>query len=321
MKKIALLSALLCASIISFATDWNSIPWLASGNPDYTNKFKVEAAFGQEVVNIQDPWGIGWGIYSAFKAGVEKVEGLSEGQYKIEGAGVLFLVSAFTKKETKLSVEAGGTTFDFKVFYVDGTGDVEPDQEGGEGGEGGSGEGGLTPATFYGQAEADVAGTKVAFEWNITRNANSTLTFEITWNADIEGCVPQICIGETFSTMPSEGKKALFTTKETFKDGDAFTGFFYIAYPGNAARIDILGYTIGASNQKPGGGEEGGEGGSEGGEGGSEGGEGEEGEEGGHGIENVHVSSPAPVKVMVDGQLYIFRDGKAYTPNGQIVLQ
>ena len=32
-------------------------------------------------------------------------------------------------------------------------------------------------------------------------------------------------------------------------------------------------------------------------------------------------ASPAPVKVMVDGQLYILRDGKAYSPNGQIVIQ
>ena len=317
MKKVSFVFALLCASLLSFATDWNSIDWLPSGNPDYTNKFKVEAAFGQTVVNIQDPWGLGWGIYTSFPAGVESVTGLEASQYKIEGAGVLLFVSAFKKKETQLSIAAGGTTYDFKVFYVDGTGDVEPDSEGGEGGEGeggGSGEGGLTPATFVGKAEAEIAGTKVAFDWSVTRNANSTLTFEITWNSDIEGCVPQICIKGTFSTMPFEGRKALFTTKETFKDGEKLADtFFYIAYVGNAARIDID-YTVGASNQESGGGEE--DGGGE--SGGEEGGEEEPGD---HAIEDVHVTSPAPVKVMVDGQLYILRDGKAYTPNGQIVLQ
>ena len=206
--------------------------------------------------------------------------------------------------------------YECTVYYADGAG-----EEGGGGEEeGGEGEGGdpqpgdLTPATFVGQATAEILGSQVAFNWSITRNADKTLTFEISWDNDIEGCVPQICIADQFSTMPFEGHKAKFTTKDKYNDGDAFSGFFYIAYVGNAARIDIVGYIIGKSNTEEGGGEGGSEEG--GGEGGEEGGGEEPGDEA---FESIESSNLQILKFVEDGTLYILRDGKIYTVNGQII--
>ena len=206
--------------------------------------------------------------------------------------------------------------YECTVYYADGAG-----EEGGGGEEeGGEGEGGdpqpgdLTPATFVGQATAEILGSQVAFNWSITRNADKTLTFEISWDNDIEGCVPQICIADQFSTMPFEGHKAKFTTKDKYNDGDAFSGFFYIAYVGNAARIDIVGYIIGKSNTEEGGEEGGSEEG--GGEGGEEGGGEEPGDEA---FESIESSNLQILKFVEDGTLYILRDGKIYTVNGQII--
>ena len=60
MKKLSLLVALMCASMMSFAAiDWSAYEWLGngSGNAAYTNKIKVAAAEGQTVINLQQP---GW---------------------------------------------------------------------------------------------------------------------------------------------------------------------------------------------------------------------------------------------------------------------
>ena len=147
MKKISLLIALLCASLMSFATDWNSIAFLGdgAGGGAYTNKYKVDAAFGQNVVNIQ-PDGDKPAIYSYFLAAVTSCS-LPADQYRINGAGIYLYLTAFTAKETTVSVEAGGVAYDFKVFYADGTGDISEDEPGGDPQPGGD----LTPATFYGQ--------------------------------------------------------------------------------------------------------------------------------------------------------------------------
>ena len=241
-------------SISIFAIDWNSKEWLADGAGEgkYANKYKVAAAYGQTVVNIQKPeWAAEPGIYTNFPAGDLKLTGLDASKYKVEGAGVLLYLSAFTQKETSLSVAAGGVDYDFTVFYADGTGEVSTDPDPGKPDPENPGEQ-TTAATFKSQTEAEVAGAKVMFDWSITYNADKTLTFEISWNQDIAGVVPQICLKGAYSTMPNENKKAIFTTKDTYNAGDALgEAFFWIAYTGNAARIDIKGYKVGDSNVKP----------------------------------------------------------------------
>ena len=287
-KKFSCLLTLLCVTMLSFATDWNAIAWLGdgAGGGAYANKYKVEAAFGQTVVNIQHPgFAAEDGIYTNFPAGIESCS-LPQGKYVIEGAGMVLYLSAFTQKETAVSVTAGGVNYDFKVYYADGEGEVGGDEGQGQGGE--QPEGDLTPATFYGSATVDVSGAPCVFSWHITRNADATLTFDISWDADIEGTVPQICLEGTFITMPSQQKHAVLTTTQTFVDGTTLNDtFFYIAYAGGVARVDITGYTVGASNEEPGTG----------------------GDEQGFDQQSV---SPKAHKIIENGQIYIIKNGVRY---------
>lgn len=286
MKKIfSFVMALLCTSVMSFATDWSTIAFLGdgAGGGMYSNKYKVEAAFGQNVVNIQLD-GDKPAIYSYFSAAVTSCS-LSADQYRMNGAGIYLYLTAFTAKETAVSVEAGGVNYDFKVFYADGTGEI--DDNPGEGGDPHPGD--LTPATFYGREVKDVAGTDVTFDWSITRNADATLTFEISWSSEITGVVPQVNINDVYSTLPSQGQIARFTTTETYTDGDTPAIFFLIAYPGNAARIDVA-YTVGASNEKPGGNP-------------------------GQGLDNAFRPNKAH-KVIENGMLYIIQNGVRYNALG-----
>ena len=286
MKKIfSFVMALLCTSVMSFATDWSSIAFLGdgAGGGTYSNKYKVEAAFGQNVVNIQLD-GDKPAIYSYFSAAVTSCS-LSADQYRMNGAGIYLYLTAFTAKETAVSVEAGGVNYDFKVFYADGTGEI--DDNPGEGGDPHQGD--LTPATFYGRDVRPVAGTDVTFNWSITRNADATLTFEISWSSEITGVVPQVNINDVYSTLPSQGQIARFTTKETYTDGDTPAIFFLIAYPGNAARIDVA-YTVGASNEKP-------------------------GDNPGQGVDNAFRPNKAH-KVIENGMLYIIQNGVRYNALG-----
>lgn len=104
----------------------------------------------------------------------------------------------------------------------------------------------IKPATFSGKEELEVA----TFNWSITRNADQTLSFAISWDKDIVGAVPQITVGDVqFATMAAEGKSATYTTTATFEDGSKPTIFFYVAYAGGAARIDVD-YTVGESNEQ-----------------------------------------------------------------------
>lgn len=249
MKKLSLLIALLSASVMSFATDWNSLPWLGDGAGDgaYANLYKVDAAFGQNVINIQKPgFASAPGIYTTFPAAISSCS-LEESGYVIDGAGMILYLSAFTAKVTPVTVQAGGIDYAFKVFYANGTGEIPTDTV-----EPVGPSGDLTPATYYGSSEVEVSGSPCQFQWAITRNADATLTFEISWAADIVGAVPQICLDGSFITMPAQGKTARYTSTTTYTDGATLNNtFFYIAYAGGAARVEITGYTVGVSNAKP----------------------------------------------------------------------
>ena len=286
MKKIFSFIAIISFSLMSYATDWSSIEWLADGAGDgaYANKYKVEKAFGQNVINIQKPgFAAAPGIYTNFPAGISSCS-LDAAGYVIDGAGMILYLSAFTAKETAVSVEAGGVTYDFKVFYADGTGEISDDPGDEPGDEPQHGD--LTPATFYGRDVKPVAGSDVTFDWSITRNANATLTFENSWTGDIPGVVPQVSIDGVYTTLPMQGTLARFTTKETYTDGSKPAIFFLIAYTGNAARIDVD-YTVGASNTKP----------------------------GGSAIDNINAPAKTR-KVIENGQILILKNGIRYNALG-----
>ena len=286
MRKWTLLAVLL-VGMMAFATDWSTIEFLADGAGDgaYANKYKVEAAFGQNVINIQQPgFAQEPGIYTNFPAGIASCT-LPESGYVIDGAGMILYLSAFTAKETPVTVEAGGVSYSFKVFYADGTGDIPVDPEPGPGDDPQPGD--LTPATFHGSEVVTCAGTDVTFNWAITRNADATLTFELTWSTDIVGSVPQVCVNGSFNTMPAQGRLARYTTTATFNDGETLSDtFFYMAYAGGAARIEITGYTVGASNEQP------------------------------SAIENIFNNVSRTHKVIENGMLYIIKNGIRYNALG-----
>ena len=288
MKKTLILLVALLVGMMAFATDWSSIPYLADGAGDgaYANKYKVAAAFGQTVANIQQPdFAAAPGIYTSFSAGISSCT-LKEGDCLINGAGIILYLSAFTAKVTAVSVEAGGVSYDFQVYFEDGTGDIPDDpQTGGDPQPGGS----LTPATYRSSEVITCAGADVTFNWAITRNADATLTFELKWSSDIVGSVPQVCINGAYTTMPSQERVARFTTKATFVDGTTLNDtFFYLAYAGGAARIEITGYKVGASNVElqP------------------------------AAIENIFNNETHTRKVIENGMLYIIKDGIRYNALG-----
>ena len=141
----------------------------------------------------------------------------------------------------------------------------------------------LTPATYSGtQVVEDLA----TFSWSITRNADQTLTLEISWDNDIVGAVPQVTVGATqFARMQDvDSRSATYTTIDTFEDGDQPTIFFYVAYAGGAARIDVD-YTVGDSNSE---------------------------------LSSVFDATAAPraTKAIINGQLYILRNGQRFTATG-----
>jgi len=139
----------------------------------------------------------------------------------------------------------------------------------------------LIPATWSGQNVLEVA----TFAWSVTRNVDHTLSFAISWDKDLEGANPQININNgAFRGMQLQGKSATYTTTDEYEDGTALPFFFYIAYTGNAARIDVD-YTVGASNGET------------------------------TGVAEQFMQ-PAVRKVMLNGMLYIEKDGVRYNVSG-----
>ena len=146
----------------------------------------------------------------------------------------------------------------------------------------------ITPAIFSGSETKEVAGTTCTFNWSITRTVDQQLTLFIQWDKEIVGAVPQVCIDNIFHTMIMQDRSAQFTTTNTYEDGSKPIIFFYIAYAGGLAQIDVD-YTVGAENDKP------------------------------SGIENIQSDQAPSAKVIIDGTLYIIRDGHAYNAQGQLV--
>ena len=120
MKKIFFVAALLCASMMSFAIDWSEIAWLPSTDPAYAEKFKVDPAEGQTVVEVQNPFATGLGIYTKFPAALKSCS-LEASAFQIEGSGLLLFVNAIKAKETPVTVvDATDKEYSFTVFYADG---------------------------------------------------------------------------------------------------------------------------------------------------------------------------------------------------------
>ena len=113
------------AGIVVSTCDWDNIEWLGDGSPEQTfgNQFKVCKDGTQPgVVNIQKPgWAAETGIYLTFPSAAFGEISLPENKYVKQGAGILFYLSAFTAKETEVSVMCEGNEIIFTVYNDKGT--------------------------------------------------------------------------------------------------------------------------------------------------------------------------------------------------------
>ena len=97
--------------------DWDNLPWLGSALPAYAEQFKICLGDPKPgVVNIQESFGTQAGIYVTFPSAAFGQISLSEGQYAIQGAGMLLYVSAFTAKETEVSVVCENVEYVFTIY-------------------------------------------------------------------------------------------------------------------------------------------------------------------------------------------------------------
>ncbi len=99
--------------------DWDNLPWLGSADAAYAEQFKVCVGDPKptEVVNIQKPgFATEIGIYITFPSAAFTSFSLPESAYDIQGAGVIFHLSAFTARETEVTVVCESKDYIFTVF-------------------------------------------------------------------------------------------------------------------------------------------------------------------------------------------------------------
>lgn len=130
-KKLTILFALLCASMMGFAIDWNGYNWLDNGGVDgkYSNKIKatVSPSLGtaESIHNLQ-PNGGHASIHIVMPSAEFGAISLDAADYHTDGAGFFPHLGAFKKQETEFTVVCSGTTYTFTVYYEDGTEGGEP---------------------------------------------------------------------------------------------------------------------------------------------------------------------------------------------------
>lgn len=128
MKKITFLFVFLCASMMTFAIDWDSVDWLGdgAGGGAYTEKYKavvspeLTGGAGGFINNIQLHGGVA-AIHIAMPSAAFGAFSLDKSQYDLEGAGFFPHLDIFKEKETVFTVVCSDVTYTFTVFFADGT--------------------------------------------------------------------------------------------------------------------------------------------------------------------------------------------------------
>ena len=127
MKKITFLFVFLCASMMTFAIDWDSVDWLGDGaGGAYTEKYKavvspeLTGGAGGFINNIQLHGGVA-AIHIAMPSAAFGAFSLDKSQYDLEGAGFFPHLDIFKEKETVFTVVCSDVTYTFTVFFADGT--------------------------------------------------------------------------------------------------------------------------------------------------------------------------------------------------------
>lgn len=104
--------------------DWSSLEYAGDGAGGglYSNKYKFYCENAEvKLVNIQNPFSTADGLYVTCPAGISS-SSLGNGNYDIQGAGILLHLSAFTAKETKFTITDAAGTYQCYVYYEDGAG-------------------------------------------------------------------------------------------------------------------------------------------------------------------------------------------------------
>ena len=133
LKSFALIAMLFSALNLSAASgvDWSTYTFLGdgAGGGKYTDKYKVSAADGLTVINIQQPGFTSEpSIYATVPAGISDCNVSST----IQGAGIALHLSAFTAQETQVTINYAGGSCTFWVYYADGLVGETPGEGGGE---------------------------------------------------------------------------------------------------------------------------------------------------------------------------------------------
>lgn len=173
MKKITFLFALLCASVMGFAIDWDSKPWIGngSGNAAYTDAMKIDLQAGVNVVNLQEPgFSAGnAGIYitvpdAAFNKATFNGE---ERTIYSQGAGIILPLAAFTDKYTEVVIlNDESVRWTVTVYWKDGA-------------EGGGGSGLTNPElSINSAAETLDASTSETFQIVANQSGDGAISYE-----------------------------------------------------------------------------------------------------------------------------------------------
>ena len=181
MKKIFSLLIVALFSATMFAAsgvDWSTCAFLGdgAGGGKYTDKYKVSAAEGLSVINIQQPpWSEEAGIYVTVPAGISEctVNG------KIDGAGMILYLSSFTAQETQVTITHGTGSCTFWVYYADGTTTETPGEGGGDGLI-------VTEYCDYTDANLTKNGAAIMLTWETADNGDVVIT--MSNGAGAESC-------------------------------------------------------------------------------------------------------------------------------------
>lgn len=103
----------------------------------------------------------------------------------------------------------------------------------------------LTATTVNGNGENN----GVAIRYFITRNTNRTLTYNVYAQTNHTGLGVQVNDGAYHNATLVNGAYT-WTSETVYADGAIVTGFFYMPYTGNAARVDYT-YTVGSGSTAP----------------------------------------------------------------------
>lgn len=126
MKKIFFVAALLCASMMSFAIDWDAEEWRGNGTGDAKYTDKIKAVVSPEMpapgfINNLQTKNEKACLHICFPSAAFGASSLDASMYEEDGAGRYIHLDVFQNKETEFTMVCSDVTYTFTVYYADGT--------------------------------------------------------------------------------------------------------------------------------------------------------------------------------------------------------